>query len=93
MRKLPEGIYLYGPCAQNGSLSSVQWNDQEATKPSTQGDVMTTQQRIEIALRAGMVAHAALELARNQPEVFPLLFQRLEKEVSGLKDVLLAVNG
>jgi len=54
---------------------------------------MTTQQRIEIALRAGMVAHAALELARNQPEVFPLLFQRLEKEVSGLKDVLLAVNG
>ena len=46
---------------------------------------MTTQQRIEIALRAGMVAYAALSFAKDPLDLFPLLFQRLEKEVAGLK--------
>jgi len=52
---------------------------------------MTTQQRIEIALRAGMVAYAALEFTKSpygSTELFPLLFQQLEKEVSGLKAVV-----
>jgi len=45
---------------------------------------MTTQQRLEIALKAGTVAHAALEFVSDPPELYILQWQKLIRAVVDL---------